>query len=101
MSFWSCHLDLQLSWPHLWPYELGFCPFLDQFIIVFIDNILVYSKSEAELEMHLSCVLQTLSEHRLYAKFSKCEFWLDIVVFLGHVIFADGNFADPQRLRLY
>ena len=56
-----------------------FRPFLDQFVIVFIDDVLVYSKFEEEHEQHLRAVLQTLREHRLYAKFSKCEFWLEQV----------------------
>ena len=56
-----------------------FRPFLDRFVIVFIDDILVYSRSEEEHALHLRLVLQTLREHQLYAKFSKCEFWLDQV----------------------
>ena len=67
-----------------------FRPFLDRFMILFIDDILVYSRSEEEYAMHLRMVLQTLREHQLYAKFSKCEFWLDQVAFLGHVVFKDG-----------
>ena len=67
-----------------------FRPFLDRFVIVFIDDILVYSRSEEEHAMHLRCVLQTLRKHQLYAKFSKCEFWLDHVAFLGHVVSKDG-----------
>ena len=67
-----------------------FRPFLDWFVIVFIDDILVYSKSEEEHAKHLRFVLQTLRDHRLYAKFSKCEFWLDQVAFLGHVVPKDG-----------
>ena len=67
-----------------------FRPFLDQFVIVFIDDILVYSKSEEEHARHLRFVLQTLRDHQLYAKFSKCEFWLDQVEFLGHVESKDG-----------
>ena len=63
-----------------------FSPFLDRFVIVFIDDILVYSRSEAEHELYLNYVLQTLREHQLYAKFNKCEFWLDRVTLLGHVI---------------
>ena len=54
-----------------------FRPFLDQFVIIFIDDVLVYSRSEEEHEQHLRLVLQTLREHQLYAKFSKCEFWLE------------------------
>ena len=66
-----------------------FRPFLDWFVIVFIDDILVYSRSEEEHVMHLRYVLQTLREHQLYAKFSKCKFWLDQVAFLGHVVSKD------------
>ena len=64
-------------------------PFLDRFVIAFIDDILVYSRSE-EHAMHLRFVLQTLREYQLYAKFSKCEFWLDQVAFLGHVVSNDS-----------
>ena len=67
-----------------------FRPFLDRFVIVFIDDILVYSKSEDEHAKKLRFVLQTLRDHRLYAKFSKCEFWLEQVAFLGHVVSKDG-----------
>ena len=67
-----------------------FRPFLDRFVIVFIDDILVYTRSEKEHAMHLRHVLQTLREHQLYATFSKCEFWLDHVAFLGHVVSKDG-----------
>src|SRR3954463_13231406 len=63
-----------------------FSDYLDQFIIVFVDDIIIYSASEADYERHLRIALQTLREHRLYAKFSKCEFWLPEVKFLGHVV---------------
>ena len=69
--------------------------FFYRFVIVFIDDILVCCKSEAEHEIHLSWVLQTLREHQLYAKFSKCEFWLDKVVFLRHVISANDIYVNP------
>ena len=59
-----------------------FRPYLDRFVIVFIDDILVYSRSELEHERHLGSVLQTLRQYHLYAKFSKCEFWLSRVGFL-------------------
>ncbi|XP_019250938.1 PREDICTED: uncharacterized protein LOC109229841 [Nicotiana attenuata] len=62
-----------------------FRPYLDLFVIVFIDDILVYSRSQEEHEQHLRVVLQTLKDSQLYAKFSKCEFWLSSVAFLGHV----------------
>ena len=63
-----------------------FQPYLDQFVVIFIDDILVYSKSEEENEKQLRIVLQTLRDHRLYAKFSKCEFWMNQISFLGHII---------------
>ena len=66
-----------------------FKPYLDLFVIVFIDDILVYSKSKKEHEEHLRMVLEILREKKLYAKFSKCEFWLDSVSFLGHVVSKD------------
>lgn len=69
--------------------------FFYRFVIVFINDILVCCKSEAEHEIHLSWVLQTLREHQLYAKFSKCEFWLDKVVFLRHVISANDIYVNP------
>ncbi|KAK1620910.1 hypothetical protein QYE76_026427 [Lolium multiflorum] len=74
-----------------------FMPYLDKFVIVFIDDILIYSKNKAEHE-HLRLVLQTLREHQLYAKFSKCEFWLDQVEFLGHVISKDGIAVNPSKV---
>ena len=75
-----------------------FMPYLDQFVIVFLDDILVYSKSEAEHEQHLRVVLQILREHQLYAKFSKCEFWLDRILYLGHIITRGGVEVDPQKI---
>src|SRR5262249_13705359 len=65
----------------------------------FIDDILVYSKSQEEHEEHLAVVLQTLRENQLYAKLSKCEFWLDKVGFLGHVISKEGIQVDPQKVE--
>ena len=73
-----------------------FSPYLDQFVIMFIDDILVYSKSEKEYAKHLRLILRTLRNAQLFAKFSKCEFWLDKVGFLGHVISAEGVSVDPQ-----
>ena len=69
--------------------------YLDRFVIVFIDDILVYSGSSEEHSEHLRIVLQTLRERQLYAKLSKCQFWLDKVEFLGHVILAKGVSVDP------
>ena len=74
-----------------------FQPYLDRFVIVFIDDILVYSGSSEEHSEHLRIVLQTLRERQLYAKLSKCQFWLDKVAFLGHVISAEGVSVDPQK----
>ena len=72
--------------------------YLDRFVVVFIDDILVFSKTEAEHEEYLRLVLQKLREHQLYAKLSKCEFWLKEVSFLGHVI-SNGRVAvDPKKV---
>ena len=76
-----------------------FKPYLDLFVIVFIDDILVYSKSKKEHEEHLRIVLEMLREKKLYAKFSKCEFWLDAVSFLGHVVSKDGVMVDPSKIE--
>jgi hypothetical protein len=72
---------------------------LDKFVVVFIHDILIYSKSEAEHAKHLRIVLQRLRYHKLYAKFSKCEFWLDSVKFLGHTISKDGISVDPSKVQ--
>ena len=71
---------------------------LDKFVVVFIDDILIYSKSAEEHEQHLRVVLEKLRAHKLYAKFSKCEFWLEKVVFLGHVLTAEGVAVDPEAV---
>ncbi|WJZ82022.1 hypothetical protein VitviT2T_001820 [Vitis vinifera] len=75
-----------------------FKPYLDQFVVVFIDDILVYSKSREEHEHHLSIVLQTLRDKQLYAKLKKCEFWLDKVSFLGHVVTKDDISVDLGKV---
>ena len=75
-----------------------FRPYLDKFVVVFIDDILIYSKDEKEHGEHLKIVLQVLREHKLYAKLSKCEFWLKEVKFLGHVISAEGVAVDPTKV---
>jgi hypothetical protein len=72
---------------------------LDKFVIVFIDDILVYSKNKAEHAEHLRIVLSRLREHQLYAKFSKCEFWLNEVPFLRHVLSTEGVAVDPGKVR--
>jgi len=76
-----------------------FMPELDTFVVVFIDDILVYSKSKEEHAEHLRIVLTRLREHQLYAKFSKCEFWLKEVQFLGHVLSAEGVAVDPSKVK--
>ena len=76
-----------------------FQPYLDQFVVVFVDDILIYSQSEWEHEYHLRIVLQLLRDHQLYAKFSKCEFWLTDVRFLGHVVSASGVSVDLEKVE--
>jgi hypothetical protein len=76
-----------------------FMPELDKFVVMFIDDILIYSKSKEEHADHLRIVLTRLREHQLHAKFSKCEFWLDKVQFLGHVLSAEGVAVDPSKVK--
>jgi hypothetical protein len=76
-----------------------FMEFLDKFVVVFIDDILIFSSIEEEHEMHMRLVLEKLRAHHLYAKFSKCEFWLIEVAFLGHVISARGVSVDPDKVK--
>jgi hypothetical protein len=77
-----------------------FMPELDQYVVVFIDNILVYLKSMEEYEEHLLIVLQWLQEHQLYAKFSKCEFWIKEVPCLGHMVSPEGIVVDPGKVKV-
>jgi len=77
-----------------------FRPFLDMFMVVFIDDILIYSKNKEEHADHLRVVLAVLREHQLYGKLSKCEFWLEEVQFLGHVISAQGIVVDPSKIDI-
>ncbi|GJS30532.1 putative reverse transcriptase domain-containing protein [Tanacetum coccineum] len=74
-------------------------PYLDKFVIVFIDNILIYSKNKKEHEEHLKAILELLKKEELYAKFSKCEFWLPKVQFLGHVIDSQGIHVDTAKIE--
>jgi hypothetical protein len=75
-----------------------FMDYLDKFVVVFIDDILIFSQSEEEHVNHLKMVLQRLREHQLYAKLSKCEFWINEVLFLGHIINKDGLAVDPKKV---
>nr|GEX30376.1 putative reverse transcriptase domain-containing protein [Tanacetum cinerariifolium] len=74
-------------------------PYLDKFVIVFIDDILIYSKTRKEYEVHLGLVLKLLKKEKLYAKFFKCKFWLREVEFLRHIINGDGMHMDPSKIK--
>ncbi|GKB75421.1 putative nucleotidyltransferase, ribonuclease H, partial [Tanacetum coccineum] len=74
-------------------------PYLDKFVIVFIDDILIYSKTKGEHSEHLKIILDLLKKEKLYAKFSKCDFWLESVQFLGHVINREGVHVDPAKIE--
>jgi hypothetical protein len=76
-----------------------FMEYLDRFVVVFIGDILIYSKSDSDHEDHLRLVLQKLRDNQLYAKFSKCEFWIDEVPFLGHIISNGGISVDPAKVK--
>ena len=76
-----------------------FMDYLDKFVVVYPDDILIFSKNEEEHAEHLRLVLEKLREHQLYAKFSKCEFWLPEVTYLGHVISKDGIVVNPKRVQ--
>ena len=76
-----------------------FQSYLDQFVAVFFDDILIYSKSKEDHGVHLRIVLQVLRDHKLYAKFSKCEFWLIEVKFLGHAVLASSVSVDPEKVE--
>ncbi len=77
-----------------------FMEYVDKFVVVFIDDILIFSKSEEEHEQHLRLVLEKLREHQLYAKFSKWQFWLHEVGFLGHTMIASGLAVDPSKITM-
>jgi hypothetical protein len=76
-----------------------FMKYLDKFVVVFIDDILIFSKNEEEHDEHLRLVLQKLRANQLYAKISKCEFWLIEVSFLGHIISEGGVSVDPSKVK--
>jgi hypothetical protein len=76
-----------------------FMPELDKFVMIFIDDILIYSKSEEEHTRHLRVILQRLRDHQLYAKVSKCAFWMKEVPFLEHIISTEGIAVDPSKIQ--
>ena len=77
-----------------------FRPYVDQFVVVFINDILVYSKDRENHDTHLRVVLETLRKERLYEKLSKCEFWLREVSFLGHIVSKEGIQVDPKKVEV-
>ena len=77
-----------------------FRPYVDQFVVVFIDDILVYSKDAKEHEQHLRIVMEALREKKLYAKLNKCDFWLKEVSFLGHIVSTKGIRVDPIKIEV-
>ncbi|GJW06025.1 putative reverse transcriptase domain-containing protein [Tanacetum coccineum] len=75
-------------------------PYLDKFLIVFIDDILIYSRDKEEHEDYLRIILELLKKEKLYAKFSKCDFWISTIQFLGHVIDSRGIHVDPTKIKV-
>ena len=73
--------------------------YLDKFVFLFIDGILIYSKSEEEHKEHLKIILQELQEHQLFAKFSKCDLFKDKIQYLGHVVTKEGISVDPEKIK--
>ena len=80
--------------------NLVFMSELDKFVVVFIDDILIYLENEVDHAEHLRVVLSRLREHQLYAKFSKCEFWLSKVPFLDHILSENGISVDPTKVQV-
>ena len=77
-----------------------FRPYVDLFVVVFIDDILVYSKDRENHDTHLRVVLETLRKEQLYAKLSKCEFWLNEMSFLGNIVSKEGILVDPKKIEV-
>jgi hypothetical protein len=73
--------------------------YLDKFVVVFIGDILIFSRTEEKHDVHLRLVLEKLKAHQLYAKFSKCKFWITEIAFLGHIISARGDVVDPGKVK--
>ena len=80
-------------------HESVFSKYLDKFVLVFLDDILIYSENEEEHEEHLRMALQLLREHKLYAKLSKCDFYKDKIHYLGHIISEEGISVDPENIE--
>jgi hypothetical protein len=100
MSSQWCHLGCQMHQVVFMCLMNGiFRDYLDKFVIVFLDDILIYSKSEEEHEKHLRMVLQVLREHQLYAKLSKCSFYQRKIHYLGHIISKEGIAVDPKKIK--
>ena len=76
-----------------------FQPYLDQFVIIFIDDILIFSSSREEHEKYIRVALQVLREKKLYAKFCKCKFWMEEIAFLGHIMSREGVKPDPSKIK--
>jgi hypothetical protein len=76
-----------------------FMEYLDKFVVVFIDDVLIFSKNEEEHDEHLRLELQKLRENQLYTNLNKCEFWLKEVLFLGHIISEGGIYVDPSKVK--
>jgi hypothetical protein len=100
MSFWSFGLTNALAYFMNLMNEV-FMEYLNQFVVVFFDDILVYSQNEETHEYHLRLGLQKLRDNQLYAKFSKCDFWLKEVAFLGHIITDGGIKVDSGKISEY
>ena len=97
MNSWLCHLDSHAPMEFMDLMNRVFRNYLDSFFIVLIDDILVYSKNEVDHMGHLRIVLKILKEHQLFAKYRKCEFWLRLVSFLGHIISIEKVEVDPRK----
>jgi hypothetical protein len=83
----------------MWLMNNIFSQYLDKFLVVFIDDIMFYSKTTEEHDKHLQIVLQTLRKHKLYAKFNKCDFYQKEIQYLGHIISSEGIIVDPEKIK--